>query len=107
MTGPTIGATRLLKAPVVDGGVGEGRVELIMSEKSLAALNKKRQRENPTRDENRSSGRTLLTQQRMKLRPPDLCLIKLSHLIRPHICYRKHRPPVRTSQGAAGIGQNL
>lgn len=74
-----------------------------MSEKSLAALNKKRQikreRENPTRDENRSSGRTSLTQQRMKLRPPDLCLIKLSHLIRTHICYRKHRPPVRTIQG--------
>lgn len=46
----------------------------------------------------------------MKLRPPDLCLIKLSHPIRTHIYYRKHRPLVRTSQGwsgAAGIGQHL
>lgn len=43
VTGPTIGAARPLKAPVVDLGVGGRRVELIMSEKSLAALNKKRQ----------------------------------------------------------------
>lgn len=41
MTGPTIRATICpLKAPVVDGGVEAGG--LIMSEKGLAALNKKR-----------------------------------------------------------------
>lgn len=46
----------------------------------------------------------------MELQPPDLCLIKLSHPIRTHIYYRKHRPLVRTSQGwsgAAGVGQLL
>lgn len=46
----------------------------------------------------------------MKPHPPDLCLIKLSHPIRTHIYYWKHRPPVTASQGwsgAAGIGQHL
>lgn len=68
-------------------------------------IDKERERENPTHDEKpaaRGAHRSHI-QRRMELRPPDLCLIKLSHLIRSHIYYRKQRPLVRTSQGQPAL----
>lgn len=49
-------------------------------------------------------------QRRMEIQLPDLCLIKLSHLISACIYFTKHSPPVKASQGwsrAANSGQHL